>query len=199
MHSSNELARSERLHDVVVGSLDEPEHTIVFRSARREHEDRHARSRRFEPTTNGDAVELGQPEIEHDEIEGLREPALDGRETVAYRLDGVLRTSQEVADSVAEERLVLDEENSQRVALEHHYRARRPSPCKGSVKPRAEGWRAAMRGLAGAGRAPRLGQRCARRASSFTTTGRDFSWRGGARHRGRSPHRSLRRTVGATR
>ena len=83
------------LHDVVVGSLNE-------------------RSRHFEPTTDGHTVEPGQHEIEDDDIKPFREASLDGRKPIADRLDGVLRASQQIAHAVAEDRLVHDEENSQR-------------------------------------------------------------------------------------
>ncbi len=62
-----QLFGTERLGDVVVGAEVERLHLVGLVAARREHDDRHLRGPPDAPADLG-AFEIGQAEVEHDEI-----------------------------------------------------------------------------------------------------------------------------------
>src|SRR5262249_4880822 len=65
-NARNELARRERLREVVVRAELEADHSIGFLVARGQDEDRHV-AEVAQPSTELEAVDVGQPEVEHDE------------------------------------------------------------------------------------------------------------------------------------
>src|SRR5262249_12691507 len=65
-----ELARGERLRDIVVGAELEPSDTVRLLIARREHDDRHLRARANAAAALG-AVDPRQADVEDDEPDGI--------------------------------------------------------------------------------------------------------------------------------
>ena len=108
--AGDELARAERLGQVVVGTELEPEQLVELVVARREHDDR---DRRVAAQLAGDveAVEPGQAEVEDDQVG----PALaDGRQrgrAVAGGEDGEARVLEVVAGERGDLRFVVDDED----------------------------------------------------------------------------------------
>ena len=79
-HAGEELGEPERLDEVVVGARVEPRDDVELLVARGEDENREIRPARPQPPTDGDAVDVGQAEIEDDEPDpvgrlGDRRPA----------------------------------------------------------------------------------------------------------------------------
>ena len=74
--AGDELARAERLGQVVVGTELEAEQLVELVVARREHDDR---DRRVAAQLAGDveAVEPGQAEVEHDEVGSIAPRGID--------------------------------------------------------------------------------------------------------------------------
>ena len=67
---SRELARRERLGDVVVGAELEPRDAIGLLVARGEHDDRHLRAG-ADPAADLEAVDARQADVEHDEADRM--------------------------------------------------------------------------------------------------------------------------------
>src|SRR5664279_5828740 len=70
LDASGELARRERLRDVIVGAELETGDTIGLFIPRGEHQDRHLRLRAHLPA-DLEAVDARQPDVEHDEPHGV--------------------------------------------------------------------------------------------------------------------------------
>ena len=83
----DELARAERLGQVVVGAELEPEELVQLVVARRQH---HDRDRRVAPQLAGDveAVEAGQAEVEDDQVGPALSDGRQGGRPVAGGQDG---------------------------------------------------------------------------------------------------------------
>jgi hypothetical protein len=110
-HAAHELPRAEGLRDVIVGANIETVHAIVFRGARRQHDNRHPAARLAEGSTDLDAVDRRQRKVQNDEI------APSGRGLVQGL--GAVRTYRHIVASVFEITLnrigrlalILDDEN----------------------------------------------------------------------------------------
>ena len=64
----DELARIERLRQVVVGAHLEPDDAVDFLALRGEHDDRHRFARAAEASAYREAVLAGQHQVEHDQM-----------------------------------------------------------------------------------------------------------------------------------
>ena len=110
LHAGDELARRERLRDVVVGADLEPGDTVGLLVARREHENRH-RGLRADAAADLEAVDAGQADVEHDEADRvpreLRERLLAG----AHPDHAIAVTAEVRPHDRADRLLVLDEEH----------------------------------------------------------------------------------------
>ena len=69
----HQLAHAERLGQVVVGAAVEPEHLVHLVAPRGQHQDGHVGIARVAPdgAAERDAVEPGQHQVEHDEVEAV--------------------------------------------------------------------------------------------------------------------------------
>ena len=105
-----QLARAERLGQVVVGARVERPHLVAFLVARRDDEDR-AREPGAQLADDVDAVEVGQAEVEDDEV---RPAALGDRERFGRRGrldDAVAVDAQRDAQEAADLRFVFDHQD----------------------------------------------------------------------------------------
>lgn len=86
----DQLARGERLDQIVVGAGLEPFGGRVFAGARRQEDHRHRRQLRFAPQLlhQGEPVELGHHHVADDEIGTAPPRGREGGCAVAHRFDG---------------------------------------------------------------------------------------------------------------
>ena len=109
-HTRCELARRERLRDVIVGTELEADDAICFLAAGGEHDHRQLRAR-SDPAAQVEAVRPGKHHVEDDEIEPLSLDEPTCIVTVA-RLECRVPLALEVAnDDVTHDRLVVNDEN----------------------------------------------------------------------------------------
>ena len=110
LHAGDELARRERLGDVVVGADLEPGDTVGLLVARGEHENRHC-GLRAKPAADLKAVEAGQADVEHDEADRMPRE-LGERFLTGAHPDHAIAVAAEVRpDDRSDRLLVLDEEH----------------------------------------------------------------------------------------
>ena len=110
LDARDELARAERLGEVVVGAQLEPQELVQLVVARGEHHDGQRRGARG-LAGHVEAVELRQPEVEHHEVGVPPVDGLDRRATVDRRQDGEPGVLQVVAGEGDDLRLVVDDED----------------------------------------------------------------------------------------
>ena len=89
-----QLGQRERLDEVVVGAGVETLHTVVDGVAGGQHEDRRVVAGRPQPPADGQAVEAGEPEVEHDRVGRAEAQDLQRGRAVGGRLDLVALESQ---------------------------------------------------------------------------------------------------------
>src|SRR4051812_42039454 len=117
-----QLLEVERLDQVVVGAGVEPLDARVDRVARGEHQDRHV-AVGAQAAGDLDAVDLGQPQVEHDGV-GLEHRGLVERlAAVGGEADVVALAAQRPAYDVADVGVVLDDQHSCPVSHRSHVRA----------------------------------------------------------------------------
>ena len=106
----HELARAERLGEVVVGTELEAQQLVELVVARGEHDDRDGR---VTPKLAGDveAVEPRQPEVEDDEIRAALADRRQRRRAVAGRQHREARVLEVVAGERGDLRFVVDDED----------------------------------------------------------------------------------------
>ena len=92
-----ELARVERLRQVIVGAHFEAENPILLVAARRQHQHRRARAR-AELAEHLETPDVGEHHVEHDERVVARQRAFDAFNAAVHRLD-VIAFRNEVSDS----------------------------------------------------------------------------------------------------
>jgi hypothetical protein len=114
-NASDQLARAERLRDVIVGADFEADDPVDLLAEGGEHDDRNVRAR-AQRSANLEAALMGEHEIEHDEVEP---PALEraprflpignsrGAESVFFQV---------VAQQAADFTIVVDDEDVRRLA-----------------------------------------------------------------------------------
>ena len=88
-HAGDQLARGERLDEVVVGARREPLDGRLLAGARREHDHRQLRGGRVRAQLRQqpEAVELGHHRVGEDQVRPARRDGLQRRSAVAHRLD----------------------------------------------------------------------------------------------------------------
>jgi hypothetical protein len=109
LDARDELARRERLRDVVVGAELEPDDAVGLLVARRQHQDRDARAA-ADAAGRLEAVDVRQPEIEDDDP---RAPPVDGLEPAFAALfadDLEPGTLEVCADERADRVVVFDDD-----------------------------------------------------------------------------------------
>ena len=107
-----QLGEVERLGDVVVGAELEAVDHVVRLVARREHEDRREVAVLAQPLADLEAVDLGQPDVEQDEVVAPRLGGGQPGAAVAGDVDVVLLAVQVDAEALGEGFLVLDEQDA---------------------------------------------------------------------------------------
>ena len=121
--AGDELGHAERLHQVVVGAELEADDAVGLEAAGGEHDDRHLR-RRADGAADVAPVDVGQPQVEQDDV-GLG-PAhrLDARGAGRRQLDPEALALERRAQRIRDRRLVLDHDH-----LPTPHRGR-PLPCR---------------------------------------------------------------------
>ncbi len=108
--AGDQLARTERLGEVVVGAQLEPEELVQLVVPRGEH---HDRDRRVAPQLPCDveSVEARQTEVEHDQVRPAAAGRRQGSGSVAGGQDGEARVLEVVAGELDDLRFVVDDED----------------------------------------------------------------------------------------
>src|SRR5262245_53481074 len=109
-HPGDELARAERLGDVVVGPELEPEELVELAVASGQDDDR-GRPRRADRAGDLEAVEPGETEVEHDEVWLPDLHRLHRRRAVAGGEDREARMLEVIARELDDLRLVIDDQD----------------------------------------------------------------------------------------
>ena len=107
LHPRDELARAERLGEVVVGAGLEAQKPVGFLDASRHHDDRDSRSA-SQRACDLQAVDPGQAEVKDDEIGAHRSRRLQSLRSVGRDGDLVTGMPQIVRRDGGDPRLVLD-------------------------------------------------------------------------------------------
>ncbi len=110
LDARDELARGERLGQVVVGAHLEPEQLVELVVARGQHHDRD-RGVATELAGDLETVEAGQAEVEDDEIGVLAPRGLDGARAIGCRQHGEARVLEVVARELDDLGFVVDDED----------------------------------------------------------------------------------------
>jgi hypothetical protein len=105
-----QLAQAERLRDVVVGAQLEPDDLVELGVLCRQHHDRHARFRADDPA-DLDARQLGQHEVEQDEIRALGPELCQCLAAVSSRDNPESLRLERVDERLAQGRLVVHDED----------------------------------------------------------------------------------------
>jgi hypothetical protein len=139
LHPRDELARRERLGQIVVGADLEPDDAIGLLVARGEHEDRHLRAH-ADVAADLEAVLARQADVEqhHPDLVALE---LDERLLAGPHPDDAVAVAREVAaDELSDRGLVFDEENGPRhcppKGIRRTWRARGRRGRRRSASPR---------------------------------------------------------------
>ena len=118
----DELARIERLRQVVVGAHLEPDDAIDVLALRRQHDDRHAFAGAAQPAADGEPVLAGQHEVEHDEVRRIALQLLVEVARVGQRRDLEALLGQIARQEVAQAHVVVDDEDLRRGRFGGHGR-----------------------------------------------------------------------------
>ena len=112
----HQLTHAERLGEVVVGAALEAEDLVGLGVARRQHQDRRAavHGAGADRPADGDAVEIGQHQVEQNQIEALGVGARQGVPAVVDLLDRVAAERQVEPQQFADGRVVLDDQHATR-------------------------------------------------------------------------------------
>ena len=176
--AGHELARAERLGQVVVGTELEAEQLVELVVTGREHDDR---DRRVAAQLAGhvEAVEPGQPEVEDDQVGSSLADRRQGGRAVAGGQHGEARVLEVVAGEGGDLRFVVDDEDG----LHRSHRRAGCAPGR-DVRGRGEWGRRAVRRCrsASSGRSGRAARSRRGRGGAIRRTPR---WRGSPTGRGR--------------
>ena len=123
-----QLGEVERLGDVVVGAELEAVDHVVRLVARGEHQDRREVAVLAQPLADLEAVDLGQADVEQDEVVAPRLGRGQPGAAVAGDVDVVLLAVQVDAQALGEGFLVLDEQDARDGFARHE-----PDSARGSV------------------------------------------------------------------
>ena len=112
LDAREQLADRERLGQVVVRACPKPRYLVVLGAAGGEHQHGKRRSCPAQPAAHLDAVDVRQHQVEDHEIEGLASAELDRRLAKLRDHDLVAGCQEQVPETLAEGRLVLDDEDA---------------------------------------------------------------------------------------
>src|SRR3954470_13546866 len=110
--AGEQLLALERLDEVVVRADVQALHTRIERVARGQHEDRRVVVVFAQPPGDVDAVEAGQPEVEHDQIGQEGMDVLERLDAVAGELDLIALQAQRALQHLRDVLVVLDDEHA---------------------------------------------------------------------------------------
>ena len=118
LHARHELAHAERLGQVIVGAGLEPEHLVRLLTARRQHQDRRVLVGRLaaDRAADADAVEPGQHDVEHDQVEVFRARQAQRLGAVGRRQHGKALELEVQRDQFANRRIVFDDQHATALA-----------------------------------------------------------------------------------
>ena len=120
VNAGDELARIERLRQIVVGAHFEPDDAIDVLALRRQHDDRHRLAGAAQAAAYRQPVLAGQHEVEHDEMRRIALQLLVEVARVGKRRDVEALLGQIARQEVAQAHVVVDDENPRRcVAMGH--------------------------------------------------------------------------------
>ncbi len=108
--TGDELARTERFRDVVVGPQLEADDAIGLLATCGEHDDRHGRLAAQRPR-HVEAVDPRQPQVEHDEVRPASPGFGEGGRAVGRRDDGEARVLEVVAGDVDDPGFVVNDKD----------------------------------------------------------------------------------------
>ena len=123
-HARLELGHRERLGQVIVGTEVEAVHAVLDRVARGEHEDADRGSAGAQSAQDLEAVDVGEPDVEHDEIVDLMAEERVGVLADCRVIDRVSRARQHAHEPFGKKPVVLDDED----AHGHYCSRHRPLP-----------------------------------------------------------------------
>ena len=112
LDAGQQLGEVERLGDVVVGAELEAVDHVVRLVARREHEDRREVAVLAQPLADLEAVDLGQADVEQDQVVAPRLRRGQAGAAVAGDVDVVVLAVQVDAEALGEGLLVLDQQDA---------------------------------------------------------------------------------------
>jgi hypothetical protein len=117
-HAGDQLARGERLDEVVVGAGRQPLDGGLLAGAGREHDHRQLRRRRVgaQPREQPEAVELGHHRVREDQVGPARAHRLQRGAAVAHRLD-VPMTGEQPLEVVAQVGVVVGDQDPRALRL----------------------------------------------------------------------------------
>ena len=110
--ASQHLLHVERLGDVIVGAGVEALHLVAPAVARGQDQHRHRAARLAPGLEHGNAVALGQADVEHDRVIGLGVAEKPAFLAVEGPVDGVARRFQRRRDLAVEIAIVFDDEKA---------------------------------------------------------------------------------------
>ena len=113
-HARLEFGHRERLGQVVVGAEVEAVHAVLDRIARGQHQHAGRRAPRTQASQDLEAVDVGQPDVEHDEIEVLgsqKQVRVAARRRLLHR---VARAGQRRRQPVDQQGIILYDEYAHR-------------------------------------------------------------------------------------
>ena len=119
--AGDQLGHAERLHEVVVGAELEPHDAIGLEPSGGEHDDRHPRRRADRPADVA-AVDVGQHEVEQDDVRLVPAHRLEPRRAGRGDLDSVPLALQRRSQRVRDGLLVLDDDHPCRPGRRRHQR-----------------------------------------------------------------------------
>src|SRR5215472_8843234 len=123
-----ELAKDERLAEVVIGTGIEAGDAIVDRVLRRQHEYRGLDALRSEIASDAEAVARRQHDVEHDGIVLAFPRDRAARLTVHLDVDDVAALDESATDDFGETDVVLDDEHFHIIISPTRTRSRSPRP-----------------------------------------------------------------------
>ena len=111
-NAREKLVEVERLDEVVVGARIEPRHAIGGTIACAHHEHGHLGAIGADAAQEREPVELGQPEVEHDELEAAGLQRFECRAAVAHPFHAIGAAGERIVDGATEELVVLYEKDA---------------------------------------------------------------------------------------
>ena len=119
--AGQQFVEAERLGDVVVGAVVERLHLGGLVAAAGQHDDRDRGAGGADALDRLQAIDVGQAEIQHDQVGAAAAGVVDGGMAVAGLGHHVALRGQASAQEPADRRLVVDDEDAQGAGAEGHW------------------------------------------------------------------------------